>query len=102
MERDKAYLAVSSSKHELIATVISMHANCSTVKLYSYLIIYNCYYIYNWLIIIYLSLFKSLETLDNGKPFSDSFDIDATLAIKCYRYFAGWADKIHGKTIPVG
>lgn len=43
----------------------------------------------------------SLETLDNGKPFSDSFEIDATLAIKCYRYFAGWADKIHGKTIPV-
>ncbi|KAK2563156.1 Aldehyde dehydrogenase 1A1 [Acropora cervicornis] len=43
----------------------------------------------------------SLETLDNGKPFSDSFEVDATLAIKCYRYFAGWADKIHGKTIPV-
>ncbi|XP_044176832.1 aldehyde dehydrogenase, mitochondrial-like [Acropora millepora] len=43
----------------------------------------------------------SLETLDNGKPFGDSFEIDATLAIKCYRYFAGWADKIHGKTIPV-
>jgi aldehyde dehydrogenase (NAD+) len=23
------------------------------------------------------------------------------LTIKCYRYYAGWADKIHGKTIPV-
>jgi len=43
----------------------------------------------------------SLETLDNGKPFSDSFDIDLKLTIKCYRYYAGWADKIHGKTIPI-
>ena len=36
MERDKAYLAVSSSEHELIAIVISMHANCPIVKLYSF------------------------------------------------------------------
>ncbi|XP_068703005.1 aldehyde dehydrogenase, mitochondrial-like [Montipora foliosa] len=43
----------------------------------------------------------SLETLDNGKPFSDSFSIDVKLAIKCYRYYAGWADKVHGKTIPI-
>ena len=48
------------------------------------------------------SVFQSLETLDNGKPFSDSFSIDLKLAIKCYRYYAGWADKVHGKTIPVG
>ena len=41
-----------------------------------------------------------LETLDNGKPFKDSFNIDLDLTIKCYRYYAGWADKIHGKTIP--
>ncbi len=26
---------------------------------------------------------------------------DLPLTIKCYRYYAGWADKIHGKTIPV-
>ncbi|WP_411027484.1 aldehyde dehydrogenase family protein, partial [Salmonella sp. s54925] len=25
---------------------------------------------------------------------------DMELTMKCYRYFAGWADKIHGKTIP--
>ena len=42
-----------------------------------------------------------LETYDNGKPFSDSFNIDLPLVIKCYRYYAGWADKIHGKTIPI-
>ena len=41
-----------------------------------------------------------LETLDNGKPYSDSYNTDLNLVIKCYRYYAGWADKIHGKTIP--
>jgi len=43
----------------------------------------------------------SLESLDNGKPFQDAFNIDLSLTIKCYRYYAGWADKNHGKTIPV-
>eukprot|EP00760_Papus_ankaliazontas_P027764 PhM_4_TR3439/c0_g1_i1/m.94171 len=43
----------------------------------------------------------TLETLDNGKPFSESFNVDVTLAIKCFRYYAGWADKIQGKTNPV-
>jgi aldehyde dehydrogenase (NAD+) len=42
-----------------------------------------------------------LETLDNGKPYRDSYNIDLPMSIKCYRYYAGWADKIHGKTIPV-
>jgi aldehyde dehydrogenase (NAD+) len=43
----------------------------------------------------------ALETLDNGKPYRDSMAADLPLTIKCYRYYAGWADKIHGKTIPV-
>lgn len=43
----------------------------------------------------------ALETLDNGKPYRDSRNIDLPMTIKCYRYYAGWADKIHGKTIPV-
>lgn len=43
----------------------------------------------------------SLESLDNGKPYSDSFNVDLDLVIKCYRYYAGWADKVHGKTIPL-
>ena len=42
-----------------------------------------------------------LETLDNGKPYKDALTIDLPMTIKCYRYYAGWADKIHGKTIPV-
>lgn len=43
----------------------------------------------------------SLETLDNGKPYSMSYNVDLPMAIKNLRYFAGWADKNHGKTIPM-
>ncbi|MBI1915808.1 MAG: aldehyde dehydrogenase family protein [Planctomycetes bacterium] len=43
----------------------------------------------------------ALESLDNGKPLVDSRTADLPLTIKCYRYYAGWTDKIHGKTIPV-
>jgi aldehyde dehydrogenase (NAD+) len=43
----------------------------------------------------------ALESLDNGKPLRDSLTADLPLTIKCYRYYAGWADKIQGKTIPV-
>jgi len=42
-----------------------------------------------------------LESLDNGKPIRDSLNADIPLTVACYRYYAGWADKIHGKTIPV-
>ncbi|KAI4457887.1 aldehyde dehydrogenase-related [Holotrichia oblita] len=44
---------------------------------------------------------QSLETLDNGKPFNLSYPIDVNLSIKALRYMAGWADKNHGKTIPL-
>jgi aldehyde dehydrogenase (NAD+) len=43
----------------------------------------------------------ALETLDNGKPLRDSLAADLPLTAKCYRYYAGWTDKIHGKTIPI-
>jgi aldehyde dehydrogenase (NAD+) len=43
----------------------------------------------------------ALETLDNGKPIRDSLNGDVPASISMYRYYAGWADKIHGKTIPV-
>ncbi|MEE8170978.1 MAG: aldehyde dehydrogenase family protein, partial [Phycisphaerae bacterium] len=42
-----------------------------------------------------------LESLDNGKPFSMAAAADLPLTIACYRYYAGWADKIQGKTIPI-
>ncbi|XP_072340667.1 aldehyde dehydrogenase, mitochondrial-like isoform X2 [Scyliorhinus torazame] len=43
----------------------------------------------------------SLETLDNGKPYHIAYMVDLNLVIKCLRYYAGWADKYHGKTIPI-
>jgi len=43
----------------------------------------------------------SLETLDNGKPFTHAYSVDLELVIKCLRYYAGWADKTHGKVIPM-
>src|SRR5271157_2645800 len=42
-----------------------------------------------------------LESLDNGKPYHVALAADLALTIACYRYYAGWADKIQGKTIPV-
>ena len=43
----------------------------------------------------------TLETLDNGKPLAESKGVDLNLCIKCFRYFAGYADKLTGKTNPV-
>ncbi len=42
-----------------------------------------------------------LESLDNGKPYHIARVADLPLTIACYRYYAGWADKNQGKTIPV-
>src|SRR5262245_58701051 len=42
-----------------------------------------------------------LETLDNGKPIRESRYGDVPLTIDCLRYYAGYADKIHGQTIPI-
>eukprot|EP00854_Cymbomonas_tetramitiformis_P016217 gene16217-19245_t len=42
-----------------------------------------------------------LETLDNGKPLFFSKVADVPLTVSHFRYFAGWADKLHGHTIPV-
>ena len=43
----------------------------------------------------------TLESMDNGKPYAIAYAADMELCIKCIRYYAGWADKNHGKTIPV-
>jgi aldehyde dehydrogenase (NAD+) len=42
-----------------------------------------------------------LETIHNGKPIFESRHIEVPAAAECFQYFAGWADKIHGETIPV-
>ncbi|MEQ9065193.1 MAG: aldehyde dehydrogenase family protein, partial [Gimesia chilikensis] len=44
---------------------------------------------------------SALESLDNGKPIRDSRAADLPLVIDCLRYYAGWADKIEGATIPI-
>jgi len=41
----------------------------------------------------------SLDTLDNGKPLAMA-RIDVAFGVNTLRYYAGWTDKIHGKTIP--
>lgn len=45
--------------------------------------------------------FAELESLDNGKPISETLNVDLPLVIDCFDYYAGLADKIHGETIPV-
>ncbi|KAE9554952.1 hypothetical protein FO519_001849 [Halicephalobus sp. NKZ332] len=42
----------------------------------------------------------SLESLDNGKPYAVAYAADVPLSIACLRYYAGWADKNVGQTIP--
>jgi aldehyde dehydrogenase (NAD+) len=42
-----------------------------------------------------------LEALDNGKPYAVAKAADIPLSIACYRYYAGWADKVQGRTIPI-
>jgi aldehyde dehydrogenase (NAD+) len=42
-----------------------------------------------------------LETLDNGKPLRVSSRGDLPAAVKHFHYYAGWADKLEGHTIPV-
>src|ERR1044072_3043448 len=42
-----------------------------------------------------------LQTLHNGKPIFESRQIEIPAAAECFQYYAGWADKIHGETIPV-
>src|SRR6516165_5414633 len=42
-----------------------------------------------------------LETLHNGKPIFESRQIEVPASAECFQYYAGWADKLHGETIPV-
>src|SRR5215472_12528870 len=42
-----------------------------------------------------------LETLDNGKPIKESLYVDLPQVVENFEYFAGWATKIEGETIPV-
>src|SRR5947207_12940985 len=41
-----------------------------------------------------------LETLDNGKPFTESRHVDIPASAETFRYYAGWVNKIYGETNP--
>ena len=47
-----------------------------------------------------LSDMARLETLHNGKPLFES-KIDVSMTVETIRYYAGWADKLTGSTLPV-
>jgi phenylacetaldehyde dehydrogenase len=42
-----------------------------------------------------------LETLDNGKPVFFSRIVDVPTVSDAFRYYAGWATKVEGATIPI-
>ena len=43
----------------------------------------------------------AFETADNGKPIKESLYVDLPQVVENFEYFAGWATKIEGETIPV-
>jgi len=42
-----------------------------------------------------------LETMNQGKPIFESLKIEVPFVASLFRYYAGWADKLEGETIPV-
>jgi acyl-CoA reductase-like NAD-dependent aldehyde dehydrogenase len=42
-----------------------------------------------------------IESANNGKPIRESTQIDVPLSVDCFEYFAGFATKIMGETLPV-
>lgn len=45
--------------------------------------------------------FAQLETLDSGKPIGEAMEEDVPLSIDLFRYYADWATKLTGETLPV-
>lgn len=41
-----------------------------------------------------------LETLSTGKPIRETRGVEIPLSAEIFQYFAGWATKIHGETVP--
>ncbi|ESQ45761.1 hypothetical protein EUTSA_v10010271mg [Eutrema salsugineum] len=42
----------------------------------------------------------SLESWDNGKTYEQAKTSEIPMLARLFRYYAGWADKIHGLTVP--
>ncbi len=53
------------------------------------------------LILKYAEELSYLETLDSGKTIFESSKVDIPFTADVFYYYAGWADKIQGETIPV-
>ena len=49
----------------------------------------------------YADELAQLETLNNGKPIFESRYVDIPFVAEVFQYYAGWATKIHGETVPV-
>ncbi|GLB45252.1 putative aldehyde dehydrogenase family protein [Lyophyllum shimeji] len=41
----------------------------------------------------------ALESLNVGKPYDTARDMDVAMTVNVLRYYAGWADKVQGKTM---
>lgn len=46
-------------------------------------------------------ILATLEAWDNGKPYLVALKSDLKDMVAVIRYYAGWADKLHGQTIPM-
>ncbi|XP_074787757.1 aldehyde dehydrogenase 1A1 isoform X2 [Athene noctua] len=46
-------------------------------------------------------ILATMEAIDGGKLFSTAYLMDLGACIKTLHYCAGWADKIHGRTVPM-
>ncbi|KAM7483218.1 hypothetical protein LguiB_007801 [Lonicera macranthoides] len=42
----------------------------------------------------------ALETWNNGKPYEQAAKSELPMLVRLFHYYAGWADKIHGLTVP--
>lgn len=47
-------------------------------------------------------ILATIDTWDNGKPYSVALGEDLAEVIAVFRYYGGWADKIYGQTIDTG
>lgn len=43
-----------------------------------------------------------MESINGGKIFSNAYLMDLGACVKTLRYYAGWADKVQGRTVPMG
>ncbi|XP_044515458.1 aldehyde dehydrogenase, cytosolic 2 isoform X4 [Gracilinanus agilis] len=46
-------------------------------------------------------ILATIESINGGKLFSNAYLMDISTSLKIIRYYASWADKIHGSTIPI-